>query len=187
MTTYTAIPNGDVDQDSPVTQTLVTLLRDNPIAITEGASGAPRVKPVALESGLLGRTTADNDAIDVTGVKNIRINWAIAYNATTGSSTLSVAFSDDGGSTWGSAQNLFNVSPVSSLGASGSAELEIDLETGAWQAAGILATRDGTPLDSSNISSSGTLTPLSNVNRVRFSRTGASTAFFAGLVIAVGG
>lgn len=43
MTTYTTIPNSDVDQDSPVTQPLMTALRDNPIAIVEGATGAPRM------------------------------------------------------------------------------------------------------------------------------------------------
>lgn len=48
MTTYTAIPNGDVDQDSPVTQTLMTLLRDNPIAIAEGATGAPKIELAAM-------------------------------------------------------------------------------------------------------------------------------------------
>lgn len=41
MTTYTAIPNGDIDQDSPLTQPLLTALRDNPIAAREGATGAP--------------------------------------------------------------------------------------------------------------------------------------------------
>lgn len=41
MTTYTAIANGDIDQDSPVTQPLMQLIRDNPIAIAEGSSGAP--------------------------------------------------------------------------------------------------------------------------------------------------
>lgn len=43
MTTYTAIPNGNVDQDSPITQPLMTLMRDNPIAIAEGAAAAPVV------------------------------------------------------------------------------------------------------------------------------------------------
>lgn len=43
MTTYTAITNGQIDQDSPITQALMTALRDNPIALTEGASGAPRI------------------------------------------------------------------------------------------------------------------------------------------------
>ena len=41
MTTYTAIPNTDIDQDSPITQPLMTLLRDNPIAIAEGAANGP--------------------------------------------------------------------------------------------------------------------------------------------------
>ena len=41
MTAFVAIPNGDIDQDSPVTQELFTALRDNPLAIAEGATGAP--------------------------------------------------------------------------------------------------------------------------------------------------
>ena len=41
MTSYVAIPNGDIDQDSPVTQPLMTALRDNPIAIAEGDNTAP--------------------------------------------------------------------------------------------------------------------------------------------------
>ena len=47
MTTYTAITNGQIDQDSPITQPLMTALRDNPIAITEGATGAPRILGLA--------------------------------------------------------------------------------------------------------------------------------------------
>lgn len=41
MTTYTAIADADIDPESPGTTTLFTRLRDNPIAITEKASGAP--------------------------------------------------------------------------------------------------------------------------------------------------
>jgi len=43
MTTYSPISNTEIDQDSPITQPLVTALRDNPIAISEGASSAPFV------------------------------------------------------------------------------------------------------------------------------------------------
>lgn len=43
MTTYTTIPDGDIDQDSPVTQPLMTALRDNPIAIQEGDATAPNL------------------------------------------------------------------------------------------------------------------------------------------------
>lgn len=49
MTAYTTITNAEVDQDSPVTQPLMTALRDNPLAIAEGASSAPRILVGALE------------------------------------------------------------------------------------------------------------------------------------------
>jgi hypothetical protein len=58
MTTYAAIANGDIDQDSAITQPLMTALRDNPIALAEGASGAPRISLLALE-----RLTAGNVVI----------------------------------------------------------------------------------------------------------------------------
>ena len=41
MTTYTAITGAEIDTDSPITESLMTRLRDNPIAIMEKASGAP--------------------------------------------------------------------------------------------------------------------------------------------------
>jgi hypothetical protein len=55
MTTYSAITNGEIDQDSPGTEVLFAKLRDNPIAIAEGASGAPKVELDALE---IAETTA---------------------------------------------------------------------------------------------------------------------------------
>jgi hypothetical protein len=41
MTSYVSIPNGDIDQDSPITQPLMTALRDNPIAIAEQDASVP--------------------------------------------------------------------------------------------------------------------------------------------------
>jgi hypothetical protein len=52
MTTYTAIPDADIDTDSPLTQSLMTLLRDNPLGIQEGASGAPRIVRGAIAAGV---------------------------------------------------------------------------------------------------------------------------------------
>lgn len=43
MTAYLDLPIGVVDQGSPLTQTLIMALRDNPIAMAEGAAGAPRI------------------------------------------------------------------------------------------------------------------------------------------------
>ena len=50
MTAYVAIANGEIDQDSPGTQPLFTALRDNPLAMFEGASGAPRLLDAALDA-----------------------------------------------------------------------------------------------------------------------------------------
>jgi len=66
MTTYTAIPNGDIDPDSPITTGLVTLLRDNPIAITEGSTGAPKLQTAAYGA----------DSINSAAIANAQI-----YNA----------------------------------------------------------------------------------------------------------
>lgn len=49
MTAYTTITNGQIDADSPIDEALMTALRDNPIAITEGSSGAPKIQAAALE------------------------------------------------------------------------------------------------------------------------------------------
>lgn len=52
------IPNSDIDQDSPVTVALMTALRDNPEAIADGDSGAPRIRDSALSTAV---TTAGRD------------------------------------------------------------------------------------------------------------------------------
>lgn len=41
MPTYVVIPNGDIDQDSPITQPLMTALRDNIEAAARGQEDAP--------------------------------------------------------------------------------------------------------------------------------------------------
>ena len=50
MTTYTTVPNSDIDQDSPVTVALTTALRDNPLAIQEGDASAPKIQYAALDT-----------------------------------------------------------------------------------------------------------------------------------------
>ncbi len=52
MTTYTAIPLDDINTDSPLTQSLMTLLRDNWIAGFEGAASAPRIVRGAITPGV---------------------------------------------------------------------------------------------------------------------------------------
>ena len=65
--TYTAIPDTDVDAESPVTTTLMTLMRDNPIAITQGDAGAPNIIAAALATDSV--ETAKIKALNVTAAK----------------------------------------------------------------------------------------------------------------------
>lgn len=78
MTTYTTITNAEVDQDSPVTQPLMTALRDNPLAIAEGDATAPGVQIAALKiaAGTTVRISNDTEQQTVTSVP------AIAFDTT---------------------------------------------------------------------------------------------------------
>lgn len=49
---YDPILNTEIDLDSPITESLMTRMRDNPIAIADGDVGAPRIKPTALNTAL---------------------------------------------------------------------------------------------------------------------------------------
>lgn len=69
MTTYVSIPNGDIDQDSPITQPLMTALRDNPLAIAEGDTTAP-VNTAAWHAY---NKVLNNDA-------NTGVIWSFAVN-----------------------------------------------------------------------------------------------------------
>lgn len=69
MTSYVSIPNGDIDQDSPITQPLMTALRDNPLAISEGDTTAP----VNTSSWHAYNKVLNNDA-------NTGVIWSFAVN-----------------------------------------------------------------------------------------------------------
>lgn len=56
MASWTSIPDSSLDPDAPVTSELAYAWRDNPIAITEGASGAPRIQQSAMMDPTAGAT-----------------------------------------------------------------------------------------------------------------------------------
>ena len=58
MTAYTTIPDSELAPDAPARSINAIQLRDNPIAITEGASGAPRNVDASLDTTA---TTAGRD------------------------------------------------------------------------------------------------------------------------------
>lgn len=66
MTTYTTIADADIDQDSPVTQPLMTALRDNPIAIAEADSSVAASLLPSVKLGTL--TTTSGTSHSLTGL-----------------------------------------------------------------------------------------------------------------------
>ena len=64
---YSAISNGEIDLDSPITTGLMTKMRDNPIAIANGDSGAPKIQTAAINDSAV--TTAKIAGGNVTSAK----------------------------------------------------------------------------------------------------------------------
>ena len=71
MTTYTAIPDSDIDPDSPITTSLMTLVRDNPIAITEGSGGAPKIQTAGITDGAVTSVKLKQPAVGANNCKTL--------------------------------------------------------------------------------------------------------------------
>lgn len=54
MATYTALTDQSLEPGQPWTSLKALAVRDNPVAIAEGASGAPRIVNAAVTNGTLG-------------------------------------------------------------------------------------------------------------------------------------
>ena len=86
MTTYVTIANTEVDPDSPITADLITKLRDNPLAIGEGAAGAPKITAAALNtstSTLTGTVSASSTLTVALGAYAFfpSVNWGAGGSA----------------------------------------------------------------------------------------------------------
>ena len=64
--TYTAIPNTDIDVDSPITTGLMTLMRDNPIAIMAKDAGAPVLANSYIVEAMLGASSVAQGKLKTT-------------------------------------------------------------------------------------------------------------------------
>lgn len=133
MTTYSTITDGQVDQDSPITQPLMTALRDNPIAIAEGAAGAPKI----AESWRALETTSSNGLIvpDVDLGEGVRAEVTGFGTVQGGTLALKVSISSDNGATFVSEVVIDSVSEPAgdqqaSLNTNGT--FLFDRPTGAW-------------------------------------------------------
>ncbi len=193
MTSYTAIPDADIDAESPVTETLLTLIRDNPIAITEGASGAPAVVNAALDSDVgaqsaTAQATTSGSTKDfsiATGARRIVVSWrgvspstsAVLWIQVDGETSgySCVVSMDDGTSATGS--DAFYVTTLNTLDVDGSGILTLlDPSAHIWSFSSVLGTVGG----SDNWMSAGSIDLSSEIDTLRFGISAGS--FNAGSV-----
>ena len=162
MTTYTTITNAEIDQDSPVTQPLMTALRDNPLAIAEGGPNAPELAVMPRTRGTLSASGGET-ALTITGLDahywlHIFANIVVNYVNNTG---YHVEISNDNGSNWVSTGMALNVTSSSLVTIS--ALVFSDPEGSTTKVAGSTVTTFN------NVSLSGP------INAARLTRTGGSS------------
>ena len=62
MASWTEIPNSSLESGAPIRAVDGVAFRDNPVAIAEGATGAPRINPsTAINWGVTTNTAAESD------------------------------------------------------------------------------------------------------------------------------
>lgn len=128
MADYVAITDSQVDPDAPLTSELAYAWRDNLIAVTEGAVGAPRIQDAAMGSTV---TNAGRDWV--------RLRMAIATNGSIGTVAL-LKFT-------GTAQIIFgglvNGSQLTPSNATGENATGAPAVTGTWMCLGHLPPGSG--------------------------------------------
>ena len=96
MADWTNLPNQAVGVGGLPSGTTVTALRENPIAIAQGAAGAPRNVSASLASRLVARTTAASTVFH--GVSDLDSSLVIkVFNL---QSVSEVRLSNDNGANW---------------------------------------------------------------------------------------
>lgn len=122
MADYITVVDSSVDPDAPLTSDLMYRLRDNPIAIAEGAVGAPKVRSEALNlATLAGDRTSDGVVFTMNGLDRVAALMVNSYASIThtaaGSATVRYRTSTNGGSTW-SGYTTFDSSVLTAAGSS---------------------------------------------------------------------
>lgn len=116
MTTYdaTAVSNAAIAHKKGMTLQQGRALRDNPIAMAEGASGAPKIVSEALD---LFVADAAGTYTGLGRVDQVMLMAAVSATSTSGTvtSTASYRLSTDGGSTWASSVTIATVSAIGTV------------------------------------------------------------------------
>lgn len=116
MATYTAITDAEIDQDSPITQTLMQKYRDNLTATIEGDATAPKIAD-AWQTGTAS-TSAGLSIANMDSGEGAKIHIGGTSSSVSNSRTARfvVAYSTDNGSTWSSEIILRAVTAPSPVG-----------------------------------------------------------------------
>ncbi|MGB0732416.1 MAG: hypothetical protein ACPGPF_01580 [Pontibacterium sp.] len=95
MATYSAVAAGEKDADSPITVSLIDKLDQNPHAIAEGASGAPKIQTAALNDNAVTQAKVANSAIGQAQLKTNTQEEIVSTSVTGTYTTTVVATVDD--------------------------------------------------------------------------------------------
>jgi len=133
MPSFTTILNSVLLIDKPWTSALSIAIRDNPIAIAEGAASAPRVQGRALGGVSLGGRDMDGADATYTGLAGCGV---VVSPLVSQAGIMQVRYSSNNGSSYGSWQALITMPATGSGGAPVyNGTIRLNLQTGAYFAA----------------------------------------------------
>lgn len=182
MADYLVILDSETNPNAPLRSSLFKRMVANPVAIAEGAPGAPRIAANALAGLFLGAfTSTGTTPVAVPIDANTRILRLDGSTNNGSNNAGQVRFSNDGGATWGSYQSWM---AAGITGGVGNVAIMINLDTGAMNTIGSLCVPSGS---SANISLSSTLTIPSGVNAMQIRSTLSGTTPFNWLSWCLGG
>lgn len=130
MTDWTTIPNSSLETGKPIRAVDGRALRDNPIAISEGATGAPKIQPEALDL-FYGSGSGTGYILTVTDLDNVLAVLLTVRGSTSttgGAAAVYVYYqlSSDNGTSWGSSIAILK-SPSSSSAQTASGATVVDI------------------------------------------------------------
>ena len=185
MADWTNLPNLAVGVGGLPSGTTVTALRDNPIAIAEGADGAPKVQGIALDKVFLCQITRGNNVtpIGVNDLDNVKgILFIGALHSRSPASATQIRFSTNNGDTWGDWSFWTFAEPTAF------ATIHLDLITGDWVSTGVRLEGQIDNFSSGALTQSGSFGVLANVNAFQIRNTFENARdWFNFNVFAIGG
>jgi hypothetical protein len=106
MTTFTTTPDADIDQDSPITVTLMTAYRDNLLAVLELDSSAPKMAVSYTRGASSGGAWFTIDDFDDFQGCRVSVTWV--GDAGGGTHKIEVQWSDDNQTSWSSSTTIMD-------------------------------------------------------------------------------